>query len=89
MAFDASQSIEPGALLLVCAKPGGLKDPSLANIEIEFEPGNKVTWQDKAGHVVSRTTIGGTTGTTQSWARLPDGTYGLRDATPAGKNGKS
>ena len=88
MAFDSSQSIEPGALLLVCAKPGGLNDASLPNIEIEFEPGNKVTWQDKAGKVISLTTITGSTGTTKSWSRLADGRYELRDPTPGAKNGK-
>lgn len=86
IAFDTSQTIEPAFLLVVCAKPGGLTDQSLPNIEIEFEPGNKITWMDKDGNVISSTTIEGSTGTTNTWARLADGKFGLKEPTPGSPN---
>ncbi|CAJ1457760.1 unnamed protein product [Effrenium voratum] len=84
--FDTSQTVEPGSVLLVCAKPGGLSDTSLPNIEVEFEPGNKITWSDKAGNIIASTTVGGHTGTTKTWSRLHDGSFALRDPTPGAKN---
>eukprot|EP00439_Symbiodinium_sp_Y106_P081910 s287_g21.t1 len=86
VAFDTSQTIEPARSLVVCAKPGGLSDATLPNIEVEFEKGNKITWSDKDGSVISATTISDTAAGDKTWSRLADGEYAVKDPTPGSKN---
>lgn len=86
VAFDTSQTIEPARSLVVCAKPGGLSDATLPNIEVEFEKGNKITWSDKDGSVISATTISDTAADGKTWSRLADGEYAVKDPTPGSKN---
>ena len=86
VAFDTSQSVEPAKMLVVCAKPGGLTDASLPNIEVEFEKGNRIVWSDKDGNIVSSTKISDTAAGSKTWSRLIDGEYALRDPTPGSKN---
>mmetsp|Transcript_43890 Transcript_43890/g.81977 ORF Transcript_43890/g.81977 Transcript_43890/m.81977 type:complete len:606 (-) Transcript_43890:31-1848(-) len=86
IAFDTSQAIEPAASLVVCAKPGGLKDGSLPNIEVEFESGNKITWSDKDGNLISSTRITSSEKGSKTWSRLADGQYVLAEPTPGAKN---
>ena len=86
VAFDTSQAIEPAAMLVVCAKPGGLSDASLPNIEVEFEKGNRIAWSDKDGNVISATKIPETAAGSKTWSRLADGEFALKDPTPGSKN---